>query len=507
MRRKHLSTDLGLLLVLAGCGGGGGSNDSVASDPGAPDNAGWTKDPVVVAPNAGQTNRFGFRVALSADGNTLAISAPQERSAALGVNASQQQEQGAFRGAVYLFSRSGSQDWIFQTYIKASVLLRGEFAPAFGSAISLSADGNTLVVGARTANGTRDGIGETSRIESGALFVFTRTDGQTWHETAILRADNGLTLDRLGSSVTISADGKTIVAGAPTRDYGTVTGEPDAAQRLRDSGAAYVFSLDESGRWQQTALLRAPEPAVNDQFGHSVVVSGDGNRVVVGAPRESSGGSGVVEQRLPGTPDSERTGAAYIFRRQGDGYSLEAMLKPQQPQRYQAFGQSLAIDDAGSRLAVGGDFTGYAEQTGSGLIDYPPGYVDIYNRNLLAWQPGGVLADPRPRAQSDRFGESLAITPDGRTLAVGMSGDQLELPSPVLYRPRGAVHVFVNDGQWQHTAKITPADDDSNAQDMGRSVAISADGRLIIAGASEADGAAGGRSLTDSGRVYPLSLR
>ena len=166
-----------------------------------------------------------------------------------------------------------------------------------------------------------------------------------------------------------------------------------------------------------------------------------------------------------------------------------------------------ALDADGGRLAIGGDFTGYAEQTGAGLIDYPPGFVDIYDRSQSQWLAGAVLEDPNPRSNSDRFGESLAITPDGKTLAVGMSGDQLEVPSPVLYKPRGAVHVFSHNGQWQHSAQVTSTDDDTSAQDMGRSVAIAANGREIIAGASEADGTDGNTTLTNSGRVYPLSLR
>lgn len=506
MRRKHLTTDLGLLLALAGCGGGGGN--PVASDPVTPGTTDWSLGSPFTAPNADATNLFGYAIAVSADGQTLAVSAPQERSPALGVNGSQQQDAGAFRGAVYLYSRAPDGQWRFETYLKASLLLRGDSEPAFGSALSLSSDGNTLAVGARTTNGPRDGIGETSRIESGAVFVFNRAQDNTWAEVAILRASDGFTLDRLGSSVALSGDGRTIVAGAPQRDYGAVTGAPDPAARLRDSGAAYVFRLDASSQWRQIDLLRAPQPVAGDQFGHSVALSRDGNRIAVGAPRESGGGSGVVGSRSASSSETERTGAAYLFELRSDRYQLEAMFKPQQPQRYQAFGQSIALDATGSRLVVGGDFTGYAVQSGAGLIDYPPGFVDVFDRIAGQWQGAAILSEPQPRRNSDRFGFAVSLTPDGKLLAVGMSGDQLDVPTPELYRPRGAVHVFGHDGQWRHQAKITPADTDSRAQDLGYSVAVTADGRQILAGAAHADGTSpSGTTLTDSGRVYPLSRR
>jgi hypothetical protein len=77
-----------------------------------------------------------------------------------------------------------------------------------------------------------------------------------------------------GQGVAISADGNTIAVGAPHE------GGPDNA--VFDSGAVYVFTR--AGRsWKQQAYLRASNPQMSAQFGHSVALSADGSTLVVSA--------------------------------------------------------------------------------------------------------------------------------------------------------------------------------------------------------------------------------
>ena len=58
-------------------------------------------------------------MALSADGNTLAVSAFWEPSNAKGINGNQKDESIPQAGAVYVFTRRGAT-WTQQAYIKAS---------------------------------------------------------------------------------------------------------------------------------------------------------------------------------------------------------------------------------------------------------------------------------------------------------------------------------------------------------------------------------------------------
>ena len=79
----------------------------------------WVQQAYVKASNAGQSDLFGMNVALSADGNTMAVAAPWERSAATGINGDQNDDSLPQAGAVYVFTRSGDS-WSQQAYVKAS---------------------------------------------------------------------------------------------------------------------------------------------------------------------------------------------------------------------------------------------------------------------------------------------------------------------------------------------------------------------------------------------------
>ena len=58
----------------------------------------------IKASNTGKDNQFGYAIALSADGNTLAVSATSEDSAAKGVNGVSK-DRAKFRRGVRLYSR------------------------------------------------------------------------------------------------------------------------------------------------------------------------------------------------------------------------------------------------------------------------------------------------------------------------------------------------------------------------------------------------------------------
>ena len=97
------------------------------------------------ASNPGEDDRLGVgnpligvTMAMSADGNTLAVSAPYEGSGATGVNGNQQDESAWESGAVYVFVRAGNR-WSQQAYIKAS---NTQTSDKFGFALALSGDGN-----------------------------------------------------------------------------------------------------------------------------------------------------------------------------------------------------------------------------------------------------------------------------------------------------------------------------------------------------------------------------
>src|SRR2546430_9487479 len=71
----------------------------------------------IKASNAKKDDQFGFTVALSGYGNTMAVGATAEDSAAKGVNGNQADHSALNAGAVYVFARSGAT-WSQQAYVK-----------------------------------------------------------------------------------------------------------------------------------------------------------------------------------------------------------------------------------------------------------------------------------------------------------------------------------------------------------------------------------------------------
>ena len=187
----------------------------------------------LVASKADAADGFGFAVATSADGTTLAIGAPYEDCSCTGVDPSSIDEAAPNAGAVYVFVKNSS-GWRQHAYIKASTVAQYDL---FGMTVALSSDGNTLAIGAPTANG----------LSIEAVHVFGRS-GSSWRQAAVLTASNGGLGDRFGSALALSADGRTLAVGATGEDSsGTGTAASGLDNDESESGATYIFSRASSG--------------------------------------------------------------------------------------------------------------------------------------------------------------------------------------------------------------------------------------------------------------------
>ena len=127
----------------------------------------------------------GRTLAMSRDGNTLAVASPDESSAATGVNGNQKDDTASGSGAVYVFTRGGAgKPWAQQAYLKAS---NTDAYDSFGFSLALSADGSTLAVTATREDSNARGINGTqtdnSAEDSGAAYVFARSGGK-WSQQA-----------------------------------------------------------------------------------------------------------------------------------------------------------------------------------------------------------------------------------------------------------------------------------------------------------------------------------
>ncbi len=266
------------------------------------ENEQWTQQAYLKASNPSEADFFGAEVAI--DGDTVAISAPNEDSNAQGINGDQNNESMTDAGAVYMFTRTGTQ-WSQEAYIKAS---NTDAADIFGNKIALV--GDTLAVGAVREDSDSAGINgdqnNNNSSASGAVYILTRTNGIWSHDTYI-KASNPDASDGFGGSVSMSADKLLVGATVESSSARGIDG-PDNNFRSR-SGAAYLFTLDQ-GDWVQQHYIKASNTGVDDFFGWKTAISG--NVFVVSAPFEASIDTGV--NGGPGNTNSFfESGAAYLF--------------------------------------------------------------------------------------------------------------------------------------------------------------------------------------------------
>ena len=298
--------------------------------------SGWTQQAYLKASNPQMSAGFGHYVALSDDGNTLAVSAYWESSNAKGINGNQQDESIPQAGAVYVFTRQGAA-WSQQAYVKASNTGEAGTADAFGEgdqfgfSLALSGDGATLAVGALTEDGGDAGINgnqaDNSAASAGAVYVFTRT-GRAWSQQAYVKSSNIDAGDLFGYAVALSRDGSVLAVGAFDEDGSArqVNGPHD--NRAAGSGAAYVFT-----RAGADVVAAGVHQAV-ERRGAGLVRRGRRARATTAARCWSARSTKTARPPASTPPgcdndwrDDLSMGAAYVFVRSGATWSQQAFLK------------------------------------------------------------------------------------------------------------------------------------------------------------------------------------
>jgi hypothetical protein len=209
--------------------------------------------------------------------------------------------------------------------------------------VALSPSQNTAVVGAWL----EDNAGG---IDAGSAYIFIRS-GNSWIEQAKLTASDGAADDRFGIQVAI--DGDTVLVGARLDDNAGGN----------DAGSAYVFKRNGTV-WTQTAKLTASDAAAGDEFGHGLTLSGD--TAIVGAYLDDHAG-GVD------------AGSAYVFTRSGapgsEIWTQQIKLTAPGAAAGDAFGVSVALDEASGTSLIGAPFDDHPGRGGSSVIDAGSAYV------------------------------------------------------------------------------------------------------------------------------------
>lgn len=320
----------------------------------------------ILPSDGGVWSKFGSSCSISDDEETVVFGAqwdaPNDNAA----------------GAAYIYKWYG-YDWGELKIIPSD----GEPFDQFGKSLALSGDGNTLVVGAwqdDDPNGDEDDDPDATP-ETGSAYVYKK-DGANWVETK-LTASNWKKNAFFGMSVDVSDDGNRIVVGSS--GWSEVAGAWD--------GLAYVYDWNStSSEWDETIIEPIGTAYHDDEFGKSVCISGDGNRIVVGSPEHLA------------------QGAVYIYDYSGSAWTGEKLMASD----YNVsgyFGFSVDISDDGSKIIVG------APDTYAYAGTETPGKAYLFEKDGSSWTEKqfvgtGVL-------DAGLFGEAVAMSGDGNTFVVG----------------------------------------------------------------------------------------
>lgn len=147
--------------------------------------------------------------------------------------------------------------------------------------------------------------------DCGAAYVFHRTGGNSWVQSARLTDPDPAAGNLFGAALAVHDDH--VVVGAPLHG---------------GSGAAYVFRRTGTDAWDGGTRIGPRDPRAGENFG--AVVSIHEDRILVGAPLNHAGGT--------------YAGAAYAFTMDDDGsWDAGVRILPEIPSAYTQFGSSVAV--------------------------------------------------------------------------------------------------------------------------------------------------------------------
>lgn len=327
----------------------------------------WSRQAKLQASDSASNDNFGESVALSADGNTAYIGAPNADT-----------NPTVDSGAVYIFTRSGTT-WTQQDRISVADRANWDY---FGISVSLSTDNSTLVVGAY-------GEDTSPTTNNGALYVFTRS-GSTWVQQAKILPPTAEASGYFGQSIDVSTDGNMIVVGQTS----------DSVSPHAQNGAVYVFARA-GGVWSFQSKITLAVLTDFDHFGDSPSLSADANTLLVGA-------SGVDD----GIEDG---GAAYVFTRSGSVWTQQSKLLVSGRSPFEYSAETVVLSSDGNMALVGS-----TAEDSSGKTDN--GAVYMFTRSGSTWTQQNILfaADPKNFVG---FGAALALSTDGETALIGAPFD------------------------------------------------------------------------------------
>ncbi len=280
----------------------------------------WTHQQALEPPQPGENHRFGFTLALH--DNLLAIAELRSIEGA---------DQG---GRVYTYRFSAAQGWA----LESTIITKGA-SDRFAQHVALTSE--------YLAIGTFDYDGECKLPvqDPGAVIVYQRQAGG-WSPAATLTASNADGADRFGFSLTLS--GERLVVGAICED--SQAGQAADDNSATQTGAAYVFTRQTDGQWQQETILKPTDAKAHDLFGYRLKLIGD--TLIASAPLKDK--------------PARDAGGAYIFQLQGAGWQQQAEISVPEASVGDILGISLGFSNG--RFALGATQIGAGNPQSTGRV-------------------------------------------------------------------------------------------------------------------------------------------
>ncbi|NVB38399.1 hypothetical protein G6O69_11205 [Pseudenhygromyxa sp. WMMC2535] len=345
---------------------------------------GYQPEALPLPDNLSSERRYGFSVAMDAAAEVMLVGAPGGAG---------------IEGRAYLFVRDADQAW---TLNDASGLSDEDTSGRFGLDVAVSADGDTIAVGAPRAG------------EAGEVAVYFRDTSLAWKALPSVELPAALASgDGFGSALALDASGRRLAIAAPRQDA-----------LAEDGGAVYLYERDASGQWQRELEVGLDSAMADDRFGSDLALDGAGDLLVASAPgrgalllccqRESAW---TCEQReLPrpeGLGEDDELGSAIALSQDGQVLAVAARKDD----------SALAGLDPIEALAAPGEPEALADAAAdAGAVHVYP-RLDRVGPACGFASPAGELRGhyvkaPAPAAY-DQFGRALAVSEAGESLAVG----------------------------------------------------------------------------------------
>ncbi|MCI4354831.1 MAG: PASTA domain-containing protein [Thermoplasmata archaeon] len=323
---------------------------------------------------------LGMALAVSNDGTTLLAGDPFLDS---------------WGGGAEVFHASGEDAWVSSTSSTATLTDSGQDT-FIGSAVAISGDGTTALLGDTDANNS-----------AGGALVFHVPSAGAWASSSTANAylsneNRPFSYAALGWAVALSNDGTTAFLGAPGLND---TGSPTPGVK-KTAGAVDVFHVSGADAWASnptpTATLTKSGGLGNDALGALVAVSADGKNAVVSAPGARKG-----------------KGAAYVFGAAGEAAwtssaAPTATLTNSAGTKTDFWGGA----QDGEGLGLGTSADGATVLVGAPGVDWNTGAADVFHvSDASSWLTSST---PTAKLTNSALPRPVCVVP--RLVGLGFSG-------------------------------------------------------------------------------------